>query len=50
MTKKILLIDYYTNVKDLRNSSDWINDKIDKLDFKSALINEIALLIYFGMI
>ena len=32
--KNILLIDYYTNVKDLRNSSDWINDKIDKLDFK----------------
>ena len=32
--KNVLLIDYYTNVKDLRNSSDWINDKIDKLDFK----------------
>lgn len=33
--KNILLIDYYTNVKDLRNSSDWINDNIDKLDFKT---------------
>lgn len=32
--KNILLIDYYTNVKELRNSSDWIEDKIDNIDFK----------------
>jgi len=32
--KNILLIDYYTNVKKLRNSSDWKKDKIDKIDFK----------------
>ena len=32
--KNILLIDYYTKVNDLRNSSSWINDKIDNLDFK----------------
>ena len=32
--KNILLIDYYTNVKNLRNSSEWIDDKIDNLDFK----------------
>tara|TARA_B100000941_G_scaffold95764_1_gene66613 strand:- start:2062 stop:3099 length:1038 start_codon:yes stop_codon:yes gene_type:complete len=31
--KNILLIDYYANVKNLRNSSGWINDKIDKIDF-----------------
>ena len=32
--KNILLIDYYTSVKKLRNSSDWIKDEIDNLDFK----------------
>ena len=32
--KNILLIDYYTKVNDLRNSSSWINDKSDNLDFK----------------
>ena len=32
--KNILLIDYYTNVKNLRNSSEWIDEKIDNLDFK----------------
>jgi len=32
--KNILLIDYYTNVKKLRNSSDWKKDKIDNIDFK----------------
>lgn len=32
--KNISLIDYYTNVNELRNSSDWKKDKIDKINFK----------------
>ena len=32
--KNILLIDYYTNTNKLRNSKNWIEDKIDNIDFE----------------
>ena len=48
--KNILLIDYYANVKNLRNSSGWINDKIDKIDFNIKSNKRTVSLVYFGMI